>query len=156
MWINSRLFQGPSSDVRRSQTTGHRRRQRTAKTRSISAVIEQLEQRSLLATLTVVGGGVTVITCVGGNTKINGTDPDTGVMHCDQLTAVLIKGGPLGDLFDLSAIGAEFTMVTSVRVEGLDGNDTILGTGIGDELLGGLGDDSIDGGAGDDTISGYE
>ena len=64
---------------------------------------------------------------------------------------ITITGGNLADLIDVDA-----SITVSTSVDGGSGNDTIRGSGVGDQIFGGDGNDSIDGGAGADWIGGGE
>jgi len=55
---------------------------------------------------------------------------------------------------DLNNVIIAPTADQSVTLEGLGGNDTLLGGDLGDSLVGGFGDDSINGGNGTDTVDG--
>jgi Ca2+-binding RTX toxin-like protein len=90
----------------------------------------------------------------------------TGVRVTD-IQSITIRGGSGPNLIDLSQVSAAtFPNLTSVSVNGGDGDDTILGTAdIGDTIFGsdgndsiiaGAGSDHIDSGDGHDTVSGGE
>ncbi len=83
------------------------------------------------------------ITSVGGDVKVNGADPD-GVVDSADITAIDVSGGPGANNINLAGVnGNDFTALTSVTVDGGEGNDTINGTQLADELEGGNGDDRI-------------
>jgi Ca2+-binding RTX toxin-like protein len=63
-----------------------------------------------------------------------------------------LNGNDVVDLSALTSADRSAAGVTSVSINGGDGNDTITGSGGVDTLEGGLGDDSLDGGAGADTF----
>jgi Ca2+-binding RTX toxin-like protein len=85
------------------------------------------------------------ITSVGGQVKVNGADPDGAVDSAD-VTAIDVSGGSGANDISLAGVNAtDFTSLTSVSVDGGDGNDTINGSQIADELEGGPGDDRITG-----------
>lgn len=76
--------------------------------------------------------------------------------------SLTINGGDGNNRVDLSAVkAAEFPNLrrdtvagTGIVVNGQDGNDTILGSTLADDLFGGLGNDSITAGTGDDWLVG--
>ena len=83
------------------------------------------------------------ITSVGGLVKVNGSDPD-GAVNSADVTAIDVSGGPGANDINLAGVnGTDFTTLTSVTVDAGDGNDTINGTQLADELEGGNGDDRI-------------
>ena len=67
-----------------------------------------------------------------------------------------VTGGSGNNLIDLSSLNAaDFSyLLTSTSISGGDGNDTIYGSGVMDEIRGEAGDDSIDGGYGSDDVYG--
>ena len=83
------------------------------------------------------------ITSVGGLVKVNGGDPD-GAVNSAAVTSIDVSGGPGANNINLAGVnGTDFTTLTSVTVDGGDGNDTINGSQLADELEGGVGDDRI-------------
>ncbi len=83
------------------------------------------------------------ITSVGGLVKVNGNDPD-GAVNSADVTSIDVSGGPGANDINLAGVnGTDFTTLTSVTVDAGDGNDTINGTQLADELEGGNGDDRI-------------
>jgi Ca2+-binding RTX toxin-like protein len=104
-------------------------------------------------TLTVESdaGDAITITCVGGDVKVNGADPD-GVVGCDEVDTIDVTGGPGANAITLTGVDATaFPNLTAVTVDGGAGNDTILGSQIDDDLFGGGDDDRI---VGDNSESG--
>lgn len=123
----------------------------------------------------VAGGVLTVtstaddpitITCVATEVKINGANPGTGAAACNAITSIDVNGGPGANVINLTGVVAtDFPNLTSVTIDGGDGNDTITGSDRADVIDGGGGNDRIigdnnpdgtfddsRGGAGDDTI----
>jgi Ca2+-binding RTX toxin-like protein len=123
---------------------------------------------------TVAGGALTVtsdaddaiaIACVGGNVKVNTQDPAPAAA-CNTITSIDVNGGPGANAISLTGvIAADFPNLTSVTIDGGDGNDTITGSDRADVIDGGGGQDRIvgdnnpagtrddsRGGAGDDTM----
>jgi Ca2+-binding RTX toxin-like protein len=83
------------------------------------------------------------ITSAGGLVKVNGGDPD-GAVNSADVTSIDVSGGPGANNINLAGVnGTDFTALASVTVDGGDGNDTINGTQLADELEGGDGDDRI-------------
>ena len=83
------------------------------------------------------------ITSVGGLVKVNGNDPD-GAVNSADVTSIDVSGGPGANDINLAGVnGTDFTTLASVTVDAGDGNDTINGTQLADELEGGNGDDRI-------------
>jgi Ca2+-binding RTX toxin-like protein len=97
------------------------------------------------------------ITCVGGDVKVNGSDPGTGAVDCDDVQSIFVDGGDGADTIDLSGVTtADFDGLSdgNVTVGGGKGNDTITGSEFDDLLQGGFGNDEMNGGLGDDTLLG--
>ncbi len=93
---------------------------------------------------------------VRANSAILGTTPNVAT---SAITSIVVKGGDAANNIDLSQV----TNVTypnlpangGIRVDGGNGDDTILGSPFyGDSLLGGDGKDVINGQGGNDTIDG--
>jgi Ca2+-binding RTX toxin-like protein len=83
------------------------------------------------------------ITSVGGLVKVNDGDPD-GAVNSAAVTSIDVSGGPGANDITLAGVnGTDFTALASVTVDGGDGNDTINGSQLADELEGGNGDDRI-------------
>ena len=64
-------------------------------------------------------------------------------------TGVRIEGTSDGDSFDFSGV----SLSGIVSINGGDGNDTIVGSGIADTIIGGLGGDTLRGGLGADIFA---
>ncbi len=96
------------------------------------------------------------ITSAGGLVKVNGGDPD-GAVNSADVTSVDVSGGPGANDINLAGVnGTDFTALASVTVDGGDGNDTVGGSQLADELEGGDGDDRLIGdnnGAGTRDVS---
>ncbi len=130
------------------------------------ASIDWLEPRRLLAitseinagVLTIVGDDaddVIAITSEGGDVKINGADPDTGIAASETVTEIVIESGAGDDSIDLNLVNAgSFTALTSTTIDASTGNDLVIGSALPDEIDGGLGDDTILGLGGTDQIRG--
>ena len=122
----------------------------------------------------VAGGVLTVksdaddpinIACVSGNVQVNGEGftPDA---PCNTINSIVVQGGPGANVISLTGVTtADFPNLTSVTIDGGDGNDTITGSDRADVIEGGAGHDRIigdnnpngtfddsRGGTGDDTL----
>jgi Ca2+-binding RTX toxin-like protein len=83
------------------------------------------------------------ITSAGGLVKVNGGDPD-GAVNSADVTSIDVSGGPGANNINLAGVnGTDFTALAGVTVDGGEGNDTINGSQLADELEGGGGDDRI-------------
>jgi Ca2+-binding RTX toxin-like protein len=108
----------------------------------------------VLTVITDAGDSVSV-TCVAGDVQVNSADPGSGVATCASVALISVSGDALGNTFDLSGVvGADFTALTHVQVNGADGDDVITGADVKNHLIGGPGADQITGGGADDFISG--
>ena len=89
--------------------------------------------------------------------SINGS-PTTPTPNVSDVHFINVTGGSGDNLIDLSSLSAaDFSyLLTSTSINGGDGNDTIYGSGIMDDIHGDAGNDSIDGGYGSDNIWGDE
>ena len=153
------------------------------------AAVERLEDRTLLSVtslffngdLTIISDGDDAIVVqedplnpgkveilvgnpVGGSVTLT---PDTsiGSLDADTVQTINVQGGDSGNDIDLGGVDtAVFTILTSVTIDGNNGDDTIAGSADSDDVIdGGHGEDvitvgsglqTIDGGHGDDTITG--
>ncbi|HET9723848.1 MAG TPA: hypothetical protein VFR44_08415 [Actinomycetota bacterium] len=114
------------------------------------------------------------VTCVSGNVKVNGANPDDGAAPCAGLAGISVETLAGADDIDLSAVTAsafpkmnepsiysgsnDDTITTSpvgTFANAGDGNDTLIGRGGPDRLTGGAGTDDVQGGGGGDSIGGY-
>ena len=118
-----------------------------------AALMAPGEARSAI-TVTVIGNllGITgdaepdtiVVTDEGGQVKVNGLDPGSGPAASAGLTSFIVNAGDGPDLVDLSGVSpTDFPALGLTNIDGGIGNDTLTGTGIGDNLIGGLGDDVL-------------
>ena len=113
-------------------------------------------------TVTNDQNGDVFINCSGGQVKVNGKDPQTGVASCASITTIIVNGGSDADNINLSGVtGVDFSNLSSVTVNGNFGNDVITASGVDDTLIGGPGDDvfvgtqasdSVDSGFGNDLF----
>ena len=95
------------------------------------------------------------ITCAGNSARVNDVDLGTGPASCTDIQAIKVIGGPGPNSIDLSGvIRSAFSNLTAVSINGGGGDDSIVGTDVGDVLVGGDGNDTLIGGAGDDSLTG--
>ena len=137
---------------------------------------ERLEDRSMLAAVTLSGG---IIFVVGDNTadevtitendsqeivvQVNNLEP---AVFSEHLVGQIIVWGRDGndtiensthkfsELFGQSGNDQLIGGFVTDSISGGDGNDTIIGRGFDDLLLGGYGNDTLVGGTGNDTLNG--
>ncbi|QDV34855.1 DUF4394 domain-containing protein [Tautonia plasticadhaerens] len=164
-----------ANHTRETQKMAHgnlgRRRDRSARispggaARRRRPTVDRLEERTLLAVTSSFAAGVLTIASdaadaitvglSGGNVLVNGADPDSGALAATDVISIDVTGGPGGNAIDLGAVSATgFENLAEVSVDGLAGDDTIIGSALADALLGGAGDDMIFGLGGADTIQG--
>ena len=135
------------------------------------AAIEQMEDRSLLSVAALFVNGELFVSSDGGdsiavrqnsttskvevlaNGAVLGTTPNVAT---SSITSIVIKGGDDANTIDLNLVtNLTFPNVASIRVDGGNGDDTIIGSPFyGDSILGGDGKDTITGQGGADTIDG--
>ncbi len=77
-----------------------------------------------------------------------------GNLAASAVKSIVIHGGEEGNSIDLSGVHAtDFASLTSINVDGGNGNDSILGSNdFGDSLFGGDGADTLDGPGGGNTL----
>jgi Ca2+-binding RTX toxin-like protein len=93
------------------------------------------------------------VSCVGGQVRVNGTDPDTGPYTCEDLEQISVKGRGGPDGIDLAGVSdRDVPLLDLARVQGGEGDDVIEGSGAPDLLVGQEGFDVIDGGPGRDVL----
>ncbi|MFM9966368.1 MAG: beta strand repeat-containing protein [Planctomycetaceae bacterium] len=127
------------------------------------APAEMLEQRIVPVTTTFASGTLTItatsaaemitVTASAGNVVVNGMATATPAANVDSL---IVQGGTGANRINLSGVTeAAFLELDLVSIVGGAGNDTIIGSGIGDTIVwnNGDGSDSIDGGAGQDRLA---
>lgn len=137
---------------------------------------ELLEARAVLSVSTLFVGGELSIIIDGSDSVVvrpnpADTTPTNGAplqvlqngvaattvstVQVQDVQSIRIRGGGSANLIDLSAVQADtFTSLVSIRIDGGDGADTILGSAdLNDTIIGSDGDDSITGGSGNNTIN---
>jgi hypothetical protein len=96
---------------------------------SASAAVTASFDSGMLIVASDVGDTIT-ITCVRGNVKVNGNDPDTdppgGTVQCSVVEYINVQGGTGADDIDLSGVTpTNFLALTEIFVFGDSGNDEI-------------------------------
>jgi RTX calcium-binding nonapeptide repeat (4 copies)/PASTA domain len=100
-------------------------------------------------------GDPIAVACSGGRAKVNGVDPEGEPASCGEVDSVEIDGGPGANTIELGAVtAAAFPAVEYVSVVGDEGDDTIAGSAMRDEIEGDDGQDTIRGNGGDDDLNG--
>ena len=153
-----------SSWLRSWSAAADRRKQGTRS--NIGAVsAEQFEPRSMLSASVLVVGGTELnitlslndsasVSSLSGAVVVQiGTNGGNllpvplGNLSASAVQSIVIFGGEEGNSIDLSGVHAtDFTSLTSINVDGGNGNDSILGSNdFGDSLFGGDGADTLDG-----------
>lgn len=89
-------------------------------------------------------------------TRINGTlDQTYATVPVEKVGLIRVTGGTGANVIDLSGLSTDqYRRLTSISVNGGDGNDSIIGGQFSESLSGGNGDDVVDGGEGADLLSG--
>jgi Ca2+-binding RTX toxin-like protein len=107
-----------------------------------------------ILTVTGTGEGDSItIRCESGEVTVNQTQPDGGPEACSALRRILVFAEGGADRVSLGDVGpAGFGDLVFVSVAGEDGDDVLIGSGIGDELSGGGGYDDLRGGGGADLL----
>ncbi len=99
------------------------------------------------------GADSIAISCIAGRFAVNGAAAAGGAFACNAAPNLLVQGGPLSNLIDLSAITeADFGAGLRINALGGAGADSLLGSPLADVLSGGTGDDVMVGGAGNDVM----
>jgi len=92
-----------------------------------------------------IGGNITGIDEIVGGTTVTSVQTGTDMGR-------VISGTAGNDFLNFTGV-----KLTDIRlIDGIGGNDTIIGSAGGDSIMGGDGADSIDGGAGNDTLAGSQ
>jgi len=165
-------------DALRHRVSGRKPRRAAARR---DRPVEALEQRTLLTVSSLLINGELNILSDGSDSitvranPVDGTSlqvlengvasTTVGGIPVTAISSIRIRGGSGPNLIDLSAVDSSvFVNLTSVSINGGDGNDTILGTanrndtingGDGhDSIVGGSGANLIDSGDGHDTVMG--
>lgn len=107
--------------------------------------------------LTVNGtseGDDVTVRCESGQVTVNHDDPSGGPTACADLRRILAFAGEGPDRVNLGDVTLNaFDRLTATSVSGQAGDDVLIGSEIGDELVGGGGVDSLRGGRGSDHLT---
>lgn len=96
--------------------------------------------------------GITV-ECNGGDVTVNQADPSGGPVACSDLVRVRVFAGGGDDHVSLADVSpSTFGGLEDVTANGEDGEDTLIGSRLGDSLFGGDGVDTMRGGDGKDLL----
>ena len=119
-----------------------------------ATVVSSVAGGTLTATSDAADSIAISCTGAGGNVLVNGAIPGTGAAPCASIQAIVVQGGPGGNVLSLASVTAgTYTTLASATVSGGPGNDTISGSFVG-ETLNGDGDlDLVDGNGGNDTVA---
>src|SRR4029453_13970034 len=109
------------------------------------------------AILTVNGsteGDDVAVRCEGGQVTVNRDHPSGGPTACGDLRRILAFAGEGPDRVSLGDVTLNaFDHLTATSVSGQAGDDALIGSGIGDDLVGGGGVGPLRGGRGRDHLS---
>ncbi|HEU5225358.1 MAG TPA: hypothetical protein VFV29_06100 [Actinomycetota bacterium] len=107
--------------------------------------------------LTVNGttaGDVVTVRCESGQVTVNHNHPLGGQTACADLRRVLVFAGEGPDRVSLGDVTTTaFDRLTATSVSGQLGDDALIGSEVGDDLIGGGGVDSLRGGKGRDHLT---
>lgn len=115
-------------------------------------IVANVADGILTVTGTADADDVTV-RCEGGDLTVNQTQPSGGPTRCAGLRRILVFAGAGFDRVSLADVtGSAFDSLAATSVSGQEGEDRLIGSEIGDDLLGGGGVDSLLGGKGRDHL----
>jgi Ca2+-binding RTX toxin-like protein len=116
-------------------------------------IVSNVADGILTVTGTTVGDDVTV-RCEDGQVTVNHDHPASGPAACADLRRILAFTGEGPDRVSLGDVTLNaFDHLTATSVSGQAGNDALIGSEIGDDLVGGGGVDSLRGGRGPDHLT---
>ena len=135
---------------------------------SSAACVETMESRTVPSTTSLFQAGALTITSNGsdnmavaananGNVTLNGTQltVSNAPVSASSVTSLDVVGGKGKNTIDLSGVtAASFTALTTVKIDGGAGNDSIIGSALNDSISGGGGNDTLKGGDGNDSLNG--
>ena len=102
---------------------------------------------------TTEGDDITV-RCESGQVTVNHDHPSGGPTACAALRRILVFAGEGSDRVNLGDVTLNaFDRLTATSASGQAGDDALIGSEIGDELVGGGGVDSLRGGRGSDHLT---
>ena len=162
-------------DGLRTKLTGGTSAMRRRRTRVSRRLVEALEDRTLLSSVTaivLVEGELTVLADSGEDLEIREDplvpgqvellvdgQPDTSIpstLTTSSLVSIEIVTGEGDNLIDLSGINSlAFTALESISVDAGEGDDQVIASADFDDVIdGGHGSDTLFGGTGDNVLSG--
>jgi GEVED domain len=110
-------------------------------------------------TINLSGDDDVAVACVNGQVKLNGVDPQSGPLACNEVTAIVVNGGNGANAVRLNEIRpADFPQLAQVMIDAAAGDDQIYASELAETLNGGTGNDvfvgtqpidRVDGGAGE-------
>ena len=107
----------------------------------------------ILTVTGTTGGDGIAVRCEGGNVTVNQVDPSGGPIACSDLHRILVFAGAGSDHVSLADVTrSAFGGLENISADGEEGDDNLVGSGLGDSLLGGGGADSLRGGDGKDRL----
>ena len=132
------------------------------------ACIETMENRTVPSITSLFSQGALTITSNGadnmvvaananGNVTLNGTQLTVSnvAVSASSVTSLDVVGGKGKNTIDLGGVtAASFTALTTVKIDGGAGNDSIIGSSLADSINGSGGNDTIKGGDGNDSLNG--
>lgn len=106
--------------------------------------------------LTVTGTAETddvTVRCEGGDLTVNHTRPDGGPTRCGDLRRIIVFAGAGFDRVSLADVTrSAFDSLAATSISGQEGDDRLVGSEIGDDLLGAGGVDVLSGERGPDHL----
>jgi Ca2+-binding RTX toxin-like protein len=101
-------------------------------------------------------GDVITISALAGSVKVNGNDPDSGLLLATSVTRIIVNGNGGDDAIDITGVSPlVYTNLVSTVLSGGDDSDEIFGSIEPDSMFGGAGNDTFFGnGGGDDAYGG--
>jgi len=115
-------------------------------------IVSNVADGILTVTGTADADDVTV-RCEGGDLTVNQTHPSGGPTRCGDLRRIHVFAGAGFDRVSLADVtSSAFDSLAATSISGQEGEDRLVGSEIGDDLLGGGGVDSLLGGKGRDHL----
>ena len=104
-------------------------------------------------TINLSGDDDVTITCVKGQVKLNGVDPQGGSLACASVASIVVNGGNGANAIRLNEIRrADFPQLTRLTLDAAAGGDEIYAGESAETLNGGLGSDTLVGVQPDDVV----
>jgi Ca2+-binding RTX toxin-like protein len=94
------------------------------------------------------------VTVSAGLVKVNGANPGGALVTPASVAGIAVVGSASANNINLSAVSStDFASLTTVSIDGGNGNDTIIGSQFADTITNGGGDDEVDPQGGDDRVN---